>query len=281
MANLVASILCSVAIVHLLRLAAGRSVDVFPMFTVNYIVGAAIGAGGIGPAIRGGYPASYWALALILGVGFILGFVVLQRTVVAAGPGVAATISRLAVAVPATVSVVFYGESMTPAAVIGAVLAAVALPLAVSETPSTSEGAIRRAGGAVGWGVALFVVFGLNDVVFKVRDFSFGALDERAFVSVVFASALVFALAGAIIGRGRFSRDAVLFGVAVGAANFGSALFLTRALRSLPGYTTYLANSLGVIVLGAVSSILIWRERPGLRRVVGYGLAVAAVALVL
>jgi drug/metabolite transporter (DMT)-like permease len=107
----------------------------------------------------------------------------------------------------------------------------------------------------------LFLIFGVNDSALKFRVEFFPESSDGVFFSILFGSALLVTVILTLLRRERYETATLLIGVPLGAVNFGTALFLSKALELLPGYVVYTLNSVGVIVLASVAGRVIWKEK--------------------
>mgnify|MGYP006285762267 CR=1 FL=1 len=264
MLYLLFAVLSSVGVIHLLKLAGHRNIPRFPLFVVNYAVAFLAGfVRADQPTSLVGLPLGYWLLAVTVGVAFVLAFFALSRAVTEAGPSLATTVSRLAIAIPVAVSVTLFGEQASPGQLLGILLTLLVLPLSSPESPLRGGLSLRRSDRtAFLWLLLLFLLFGFNDVAFKMREEFYRSLDERAFTVILFGTSLLMSVAITVKRRERIGYETALLGVALGAVNYSSAIWLIRALQVLPAFQVYPVNSIGIIVLATISSVLVWRERP-------------------
>lgn len=264
MLYLLFAVLSSVGVIHLLKLAGHRKIPRFPLFVVNYAVAFLAGFVRADQATSlGGLPFGYWILAMTVGVAFVLAFFALSRAVTEAGPSLASTVSRLAIAIPVAISVTFFGEQASTSQLIGILLTFLVLPLSSPEPPHRVGFSLSRADRrAFLWLLLLFLLFGFNDVAFKMREEFYRTLDERAFTVVLFGTALLVSVAITLQRRQWVSCETFVLGVLLGAVNYSSAIWLIRALQVLPAFKVYPINSIGIIVLATVSSVIVWKERP-------------------
>ncbi|HET8764738.1 MAG TPA: EamA/RhaT family transporter, partial [Rhodanobacter sp.] len=81
--------------------------------------------------------------------------------------------------------------------------------------------------------------------------------------------------------RWRFTPRSVLGGIALGACNFGNILFYLQAHRALPQNPAlvFASMNLGVVALGALTGVLIFREQLSRVNLTGVALALAAIGL--
>ena len=100
-------------------------------------------------------------------------------------------------------------------------------------------------------------------------------------LTIAFALALLVAFAIQFARRSRFTLRSALAGVALGLCNFGNILFYLRAHRALPGQPSlvFASMNLGVVVLGALVGVLVFREALGRLATFGVLLALAAIGL--
>jgi drug/metabolite transporter (DMT)-like permease len=270
---LVFAILASSAIVNLMKLAGTRQAPVLPMLAVNYVIASVIGWLRADPTT---FTPPAFALAVGQGLMFVLGFLLLQETVRRLGSPLAASLSRMSAVLPVLGSVVFFGEDPTTGQVLGIALAFLALPLASQRLPARQE--LRqfwREG--FGIGLVLFVFFGLNEFVLKIRNDVFPETDPDAHLAVVFTISLLTSVLVAIVRGDRPERWSVSIGVGLGVVNFLSTLFFVLALTVLPGAIAYPLNAIGIIAVTTLVGVFLWRER--LRWFNGVFLALAAGAV--
>ncbi|MBZ0225770.1 MAG: EamA/RhaT family transporter, partial [Comamonas sp.] len=104
-------------------------------------------------------------------------------------------------------------------------------------------------------------------------------------LQAMFALALLVAFAiemwRAAGGRSRFTLRNALGGLLLGVFNFGNILFYLQAHRALPQNPAlvFASMNLGVVALGALVGLLVFRERLNRVNVAGLGLAFVAIAV--
>ncbi|HEY9511335.1 MAG TPA: EamA/RhaT family transporter, partial [Rhodanobacter sp.] len=129
----------------------------------------------------------------------------------------------------------------------------------------------------------VFAGFGVIDILFK--QVALAGVPLGASLQAMFALALVVAFAmqwwRRAHGRMRFTARSALGGVALGLFNFGNILFYLRGHRALPQHPALVFTSMniGVVALGAVVGLLVFREQ--LSKVNFAGVVLAALAIVL
>jgi hypothetical protein len=135
------------------------------------------------------------------------------------------------------------------------------------------------------WGYPLlvFVGFGVIDIMFK--RVAAAGLSLGTSLQTMFALALLVAFAIEIMrcvrGRARFTLRSLFGGVLLGLCNFGNILFYLRAHRALPHdpALVFASMNLGVVALGALTGLWLFRERLSRMNLAALALAMLAVGL--
>ncbi len=279
---LLASIVCSVAVSVLLKLAPRWRVDLRQAIAVNYLVASLLAWSLLGgdPAAFGRFDRTGWGLLLALGIGLPAMFWVLALAVRRSGVVRTDAAMRLSLLLPLIAAFTVFGEPLSPAKGIGVVLGLVAITLIV----------LRRAGHAEdgkSWSGLLLVVFagmGVIDILFKLMA-RLGQGSSASVLLAAFVLAAVLSLA-AVAWLYRSSRASwrprhLLTGLLLGLLNFGNIVFYIQAHRALPTNPAlvFAAMNIGVIVTATVVGMLALRERPGRANLAGLALAVIAVVI--
>ncbi len=275
---LLLSICCSVAVAHVFKYAESKHFPTFPLLSVNYFMGSLIALWGAGFHLSPESLRSVFGLGIPLGALFVWCFVVFIWTVRELGMVIPVSLMRLSAVIPTLGSIMFFSEQPSGYHLAGLILAFIALPLASREPLLGARWrSVLRKG--FGWGLVLFVSFGLTDFLFKVQIEMFPIGNIFELLSVIFPVALLITVTVALIRREKYSRPVVLTGAALGVLNVFSAYFFISALGELPGIIVYPSNGIGIISLSVVVAMVVWKERPALRN---YGFFVlAAIALLL
>jgi drug/metabolite transporter (DMT)-like permease len=279
MLYLALAVACSVGIALTFKYAGRAGHPVFALFTVNYLVAtisALIGSGG--QATAPDQPALF-ALGVVLGLLFVWSFFLFMLTVKKLGMIIPVALMRLSIVLPTLGSIFVFAEKPDSMQMAGIALAFVALPLASREKLTRARlRPLLRSG--LGWGLVLFLFYGVTDFLFKVQKELLPVADPYTFLVVIFGTALLVALVTAIIRREKFSRPVIGLGVVLGVLNMFSAYFFILALGMLPGIVVYPANGIGVILLSSVAGVLLWKEHLPLRNIVALLLASASLLLI-
>jgi drug/metabolite transporter (DMT)-like permease len=276
------SVLCSVLVSVLLKLARRLQIDVGQAIAWNYLVTSALTAWLLRPTLdtlRG--PGVPWPALVALGILLPTIFLALAAAVRHAGIVRSDAAQRLSLLLSLLAAFVLFGEQLTAIKVAGIALGLLAL-----------LGMIWRSGnvvtttGVAGWlyPVLVFVGFGVIDILFKRVALAGIPLGDS--LQAMFALALLVAFAmqlwRRLRQRVRFTSRSALAGVALGVANFGNILFYLRGHRALPAHPAlvFASMNIGVVALGALVGLLLFRERLSRLNLIGVALAVVAIGVI-
>ncbi len=273
------AVACSVGVAVLFKYADQAKLPTFALFSVNYLIAttsAVIGSGGMhGVTIT----TEVLSFGMMLGILFVWCFFLLMLAVRKLGMVIPVALMRLSVVLPILGSIFLFREQPSLLQTAGIALAFIALPLASREklTVKTLRPLLH---GGLGWGLLLFVSFGITEFLFKVQKEMLPVEDAYDLLVVVFGMALAITTVTTVVRRERFSRSVLGFGVLLGLLNLFSTYFFIRALDVLPGIVVYPSNGIGIIVLSSLVGVLLWKEALPPRNILSLVLAVAALLLI-
>ncbi|MFC5527800.1 EamA/RhaT family transporter [Rhodanobacter ginsengisoli] len=276
------SVLCSVLVSVLLKLARRLDVDVGQAIAWNYVVAGVLTALVLQPPLAGlRAPGAPW-LALA-GLGLLLPtiFLALGASVRHAGIVRSDAAQRLSLLISLLAAFVLFGERLTALKLAGIVLGLLALLCMIWRT-----GAAARSDGVAAWlyPLLVFAGFGTIDILFK--RVALAGVPLGASLQAMFALALPLAFAlplwRHLRGRVRFNGRSALGGIALGLANFGNILFYLRGHRALPQHPAlvFASMNIGVVALGALVGLLLFRERLSRLNLGGVLLALLAIGVI-
>lgn len=280
MAFLFLSVLFSVAVSVLLKLAPRHRVDTAQMVTWNYLIAAILCAWVLAPPLEVlRRPEAPWPALLLLGTVLPGGFLVLAASVRQAGIVRSDIAQRLSLLVSLAAAFLWFGEAATPWKLGGLVLGLAAIVCLLWRAPR--EGDTRA-----GWALPLAVsaVFASVDILLKIVARAGTPFAASLLAAFALAFVLMLAMQGVRSARGRtrFSwRDAGA-GTLLGLLNFGNIVFYVRAHQTLADSpaVVFAGMNIGVVLLGTLVGALAFGEP--LRRInrIAVPMAVAAIALI-
>ncbi|WHZ18491.1 MAG: hypothetical protein OJF55_000640 [Rhodanobacteraceae bacterium] len=276
------SVVCSVVVSVLLKLASRCDVDVRQAIAGNYLVAVLLTIALLDPhpgllTLPVAHPA--WRVLLALGVLLPSMFLVLAWSVRRVGVVLTDAAQRLSLLLPLVAAFTLFGEVFTwhKGAGMALGLAAIACIVARPRAPN-----LEASGRSWWWPLIVFVGMGAIDILFKrvaqLTGVPFAdvllATFVLAFVLSMLAMAWLYA-SGRAHWQWRNAGGAMLLGV----FNFGNILFYVQAHRHLASdpALVFSAMNIGVIVLAALVGVWAFRERLGWLNRIGLALAVAAV----
>ncbi|MEI7035307.1 EamA/RhaT family transporter [Fulvimonas yonginensis] len=285
MSDLLIAATCSVLVSVLLRLVRRLQVDVGQAIAWNYLVACACSLLAFRPELAA-LRATPAAWPPLLGLGILLPtiFLALAGSVRHAGIVRTEVAQRLSLLISLLAAFVLFGELPSVAKAAGMALGFAALA-ALLARPASGARAPMATPNRVRWGfpALVFVGFGVIDVLFK-RVVQTGVPLGTALLAM-FALALVVSvlLQGwrLTCAQARLSARSLAAGLALGLFNFANILFYLRAHQALLGRPAlvFAGMNLGVIALGTLAGLGLFRERLSRMNQAGLALALAAIAL--
>lgn len=278
---LVLAVLCSSAVNVLMRLSEGRAKNTFVMFMSNYAVCAAIAfafTGGGSPFAA--HPGLRFALllGLVSGCCYLSSLTLLRVNIAKNGVMLASVFMKLGVVVPALMAILFFGESPTAWQIAGFAIAVAAIIIIYTEPKTGGPRNKAAAGGAVLLLVMLFVS-GLTESMANIYEKLGDPAVKDRFLFFNFLTACLASGAAALISRKKIAPADVLFGAAIGVPNYFCTRFLLLSLSQVPAVVVYPVYNIGAIVVISLFGLLLFRERPGRRKLIGLLMIIAALVL--
>lgn len=279
---LILSVLCSVLVSVLLKLAQRRGLAMPTILFWNYAAAVVLCAWLLDPPLARLHDAGTpWPSLLLLAVMLPTIFLAMAASVKAAGIVRTDVAQRLSLVVSLLAAFFWFGESADAIKLIGLGLGLLAIPAIVSRSRGSTDGAAGDV-----WWLPLTVLLGYAGVDILLKHIAAAGTPFAASLFVAFSGALLIMLcvqvAGQLRGKLRLDRASLAFGLWVGASNFANILFYVKAHRALPDNpaVVFATMNLGVVVLGTLVGVLAFREKLARLNVVGIGLAMLAVAII-
>ena len=266
----------------LLKLARRLDIDVAQAIAWNYVVASALTALVLSPSLASlGQSGAPWLSLLGLAALLPTIFLALGASVRHAGIVRSEAAQRLSLLLSLLAAFVLFGEQLTALKLAGIALGLLALLSMIwrGDAAASSDAAPNWR-----YPVLVFVGFALIDVLFK--RVALAGVPLGASLQAMFALALPLAFAlplwNHLHGKIRFNRRSVLGGIALGLANFGNILFYLRGHRALPDHPAlvFASMNIGVVALGALVGLLLFRERLSRLNLAGVWLALLAIGVI-
>jgi drug/metabolite transporter (DMT)-like permease len=280
MIDIAFAVCCSVLVSVLLKLAPRRQLDVGQMVAANYVAASALTWAllrtAAAPAPTTALP---WPELVALGVLLPTIFLVLGASVRHAGIVRSDVAQRLSLLASLIAAFTLFGQQATSRLWLGIALGVVALLALLWR--GAGQGA---RGGRGAWLYPLLVFAGLGAIDILLKRVAAAGLPLGLSLQWVFALSFVVAALIAVVQRRSVTSPAwrnIAAGFLLGALNFGNILFYLRAHRALADdpARVFTAMNLGVVALGALVGVGLFRERLSRVNIAGLALTVPAIVL--
>jgi len=281
---LIISIFVSVLFGISFKVIAVKNINAFQAIIVNYVIAGILGfittKSNVTPLNI--FEQSWIYVAIGLGIVFISSLFVIAETTAKSGISVAQVANRMSVVVPITVAVIFYGDILSLAKIIGILLAIAAVYL-VSHKEDKQNVSQKF------WWLFPVIIFICSGIIDSTINYAQRCLlkedDFDAFLSTIFATAFVFGfivlLYQLIIKKEKFQGKAIPAGIILGTINFGTMYFIISALNTniLEPSALFPINNLSILTISTLISVVVFKERLSLKNWLGIGLSLLAILI--
>lgn len=279
MIYLLFSIICSVTVGVLLKLARRYKINVLQAVSWNYLFAFILGFIFFKPAMTDLLIVPS-PLALFLGLLLPLLFLVLAQSVRNMGMVKTDIAQRLSLFISIIASLYLFNEVFSTLKVAGLITGFAAIILIMSRQSAANNESPNYI-----YPILVFIGFGVVDVLFKKLSAGIAIPYTTALIEIFLISFVVaLCISGYMIFVKKQKLELVNFicGSILGLFNFGNILFYLKAHRALADHpsTIFFSMNIGVILLGSMVGILIFREKMSKLNYVGIALALAAVVLI-
>ena len=289
MLYLILTIIFSIGIFLIFRIAGSQQLNALPIVCVNYLVALITGylLTPINFEVAHLHSLGFYVSAVIVGVMFMTLFLLVHKTINTSGLSITSAATKLSVVFPVAVSLIIdLNDKLSLQKVSGFMILLLAFGLILYRgTPKNLKINIV-------WPVMLFIGLGVVDSLIKMSQQFF--IPENAvsnFTMFVFAIA---AISGIVVLKIKnqfnklFNGKTVALGILLGWFNYGSLYFMLKALHLnlrettfLDGSRIFMVNSLGIILVSTLIGMLFYKEKLFLINYVGLLLSVIGFYLVL
>lgn len=275
---LILSILCSVTVGIIFKVARKYNVCITQIVATNYIIALTLCYLFFQPDITAVNTAAPWGIYVPLMLLLPSVFVLLATSIKHVGIARTDVAQRLSLFIPILAAWLIFKEDFNIYKIIGLAIAfpAILLILARNSIAKNSN-----------WLYPALVLlgFGVIDVLFK-QIALYTTLPYTTSLFVVFGGAFVLSLLTVvyeIVFKGvRLKLINLGFGILVGIFNFGNILFYLKAHKAFADNpsTVFAAMNVGVIVLGCLTGVFAFKEKLGRLNYLGLVLALTAIAFI-
>lgn len=277
------SILCSVLVSIILKLARRYQINTTQIIAWNYPAALVLNVLFYKPDIQAisfnaGNTSLYLALgfllpALFLAIAASIRFTGIVRTDVA---------QRVSIFIPLIAAFALFNETATARSLIGIAVGLLAIFFSIHWSAGKNTNQKKNT-----WiyPLIIFLGMGLVDILFKqVAQHKEVPYSTSVFFIFLIALIISFVYIGIMIctGKEKFSLASLFWGIGLGVFNFGNILFYMKAHRAIPDNPSivFSAMNIGVIALGAIVGLFIFKEKLSTLNKVGILLAILSILII-
>jgi drug/metabolite transporter (DMT)-like permease len=275
---LILSIICSVSVGVIFKIARRYSISITQIVAANYLFALILCYFFFSPDLTKVGVDSPWGIYIPL--GFLLPSIFLFLALSIKYMGIVKTdaAQRLSLFIPILAAWLIFGEKFNTLKITAFAIAIPALLLILNKPSENSKNKWI-------YPAVVFIGFGLIDILFK-QIALYTNLTYTSSLFIVFALAL--AIMTAVVGfeiafeKARLNYKNLLFGALVGVFNFGNILFYLKAHQSFAENpsTVFAGMNMGVIIVGSLTGIFIFKEKLSKMNYAGLFLALVAIILI-
>jgi len=281
MLMLISAIACSVAVSILLKLARKYDLQIAQSILVNYAFASALTLVLLKPNLSVlTEPSIHWLLLISLGVLLPSVFLIMAKAVASAGIALSDAAQRLSLFIPLLMAFLIFAEPVNMSKVAGMALALAAL-IGLIYRPKAQERAKQSSKQATWILIGVWLGYGVIDVTFKQLAKTGAAFSASLFASFILSGCLLWLWL--LVRKTKWHPASLAAGMILGLLNFGNIYAYIRAHQSFPENPTlvFAAMNIGVISLGALIGVALFKEKLYPANVLGIALAVAAIVLLI
>lgn len=272
------SVICSVTVGIFLKIAKQYQLSIFQIITFNYFSALLLTYFTYQPELT--FKEKTIPYVLFIGLAIILPIVFLIQAKSIKEVGIVKTdiAQRLSLFIPLAASYFLFNETFSRLKIIGFVIGFSAIFFTLNKKSEHKSD---------NWVYPLLVLlgFGVIDILFKkvavFKDFSF-----TTSLFIIFSGAFIISLLfliGKILAQKEVLRfKNLLWGLALGVLNFGNILFYLKAHKALSENpsTVFAGMNMGVIILGSIAGIVIFKEKMTKWNYFGLTLAIISIIVI-
>ncbi|WP_344673659.1 EamA family transporter [Sphingobacterium kyonggiense] len=275
------SVLCSVTVAVIIKFAKQRQVNYLQLLVWNYPMALLMTYLILKPELVEWNSELPWKLYIALGFLLPSIFICIAMSIRYGGIVKTEVAQRLSLFIPLLAAFFYFGEQLQPTKFIGIAVGLTAIVFSIGW--NKKQDAEQK--GTWIFPLMVFIGMGIIDVMFKQVSKLVG-ITYMSSLWIVFVLAFFFAFLFLMyllfIKKQRFDKTAVVYGLILGLFNFGNIVFYMKAHRALPDNPSivFTGMNIGVIAVGALVGVLIFKEKLSNYNKIGVFLALISVLLI-
>ena len=275
---LILSILCSVTVGVLFKVARRYTISITQIVTTNYVLALILCYFFFSPDLATVTAQAPWGIYIPLGILLPSIFLFLAASIQHMGIVKTDAAQRLSLFIPILAAWLIFGEQFNALKITAFLIAFPALLLILTKPSDNTENKWV-------YPAVVLVGFGLIDILFK-QIALYTNLPYTTSLFVVFGIAMAIMLVvisvEILYKKRKLKYQSILFGALVGLFNFGNILFYLKAHQSFAENpsTVFAGMNMGVIIIGSLTGIFVFKEKLSKMNYTGLFLALIAIVLI-
>lgn len=275
---LILSILCSVTVGVLFKVARRYTISITQIVATNYVLALILCYFFFSPDLATVTAQAPWGIYIPLGILLPSIFLFLAASIQHMGIVKTDAAQRLSLFIPILAAWLIFGEQFNTLKITAFLIAFPALLLILTKPSDNTENKWV-------YPAVVLVGFGLIDILFK-QIALYTNLPYTTSLFVVFGIAMAIMLVVISVEirykKRKLKYQSILFGALVGLFNFGNILFYLKAHQSFAENpsTVFAGMNMGVIIIGSLTGIFVFKEKLSKMNFTGLFLALIAIVLI-
>ena len=275
---LILSILCSVTVGVLFKVARRYTISITQIVATNYVLALILCYFFFSPDLATVTAQAPWGIYIPLGILLPSIFLFLAASIQHMGIVKTDAAQRLSLFIPILAAWLIFGEQFNTLKITAFLIAFPALLLILTKPSDNTENKWI-------YPAVVLVGFGLIDILFK-QIALYTNLPYTTSLFVVFGIAMAIMLVVISVEirykKRKLKYQSILFGALVGLFNFGNILFYLKAHQSFAENpsTVFAGMNMGVIIIGSLTGIFVFKEKLSKMNFTGLFLALIAIVLI-
>lgn len=257
------SVICSVTVSVIIKLARRYSINVTQMIAWNYPVAVLLNYLFYKPQVDiQVINNENWKIYILLGLLLPSIFLAIAASIRYTGIVRTEIAQRISILIPLIAAFLIFHENPTSQSIIGISIGIAAVICSLNwKANSKNEAGYKY------WLYPLIIFFGMGliDVLFKqVSQLETNYTTSIFFIFLIALSISFLYIFGRVISKKeKLSIGSAIWGISLGLFNFGNILFYMKAHKAIPDNPSvvFTAMNIGVIALGALIGILVFKEK--------------------
>ncbi|NQD69867.1 DMT family transporter [Sphingobacterium shayense] len=257
------SVLCSVTVSVIIKVARKNAANYLHLIVWNYPVAVLATVVFLNPRFEGVSISSLpWGLYISLAILLPVIFLCIAYAIQYSGIVKTEIAQRLSLFLPLLAAFFLFQEVISSIKLLGIGIGVVAIILTIGW--NRDKGAM--AGGKWGFALAVFIGMGIIDILFK-KLATFNGVSYSYSMLIVFILAMLVAFSllffNMSVSKQRMDFKVIIFGILLGLFNFGNIMFYMKAHRALSSSPSivFTGMNIGVILVGTLVGVYVFNER--------------------